>query len=73
MGEQGSLQVADGHVADVATWVTAHASHSLGREGWQGRGAEGGEGGEGRGRERRVNINTTNMNPLVHTIRTSDR
>ena len=30
MGEQGSLQVADGHVADVATWVTAHASHSLG-------------------------------------------
>ena len=32
MGKQGSLQVADGHVADVATRVTAHASHSLGRE-----------------------------------------
>ena len=74
MGEQGSLQVADGHVADVATRVTAHASHSLEREGREGEGRdEGGEkggdrrGGEGRGRTGRVNINTTNMNPLVHT------
>ena len=50
MGEQGSLQVADGHVADVATRVTAHASHSLGREGRGGEG-KGGRGriGEGRG------------------------
>ena len=51
MGEQGSLQVADGHVADVATRVTAHARHSLGREGreaeWKGKG-RGAEGGEGR-------------------------
>ena len=103
MGEQGSLQVADGHVADVATRVRAHASHSLGREGREGEGKEekGGEGGdrrggvarEGSGGRRRegkggggsggrggrggnggwVNINTTNMNPLIHTIRTSDR
>ena len=97
MGEQGSLQVADGHVADVATRVTAHASHSLGgeeregegkgvRRGREGRGGKGGErrgeeGGEGRGDERRkgigvrggarrVNINTTNMDPLVHTTST---
>ena len=53
MGEQGSLQVADGHVADVATRVTAHASRSLGREGREGGGEKGGEkGGEEReGRE----------------------
>ena len=49
MGEQGSLQVADGHVADVATRVTAHASHSLGREGRRGEGRD--EGGEGQGEE----------------------
>ena len=73
MGEQGSLQVADGHVADVATRVTAHASHSLGGEGrerrrgkGEGRGGRGGRGGKGR-----VKINTTNMDRLVHTIRTS--
>ena len=41
MGEQGSLQVADGHVADVATWVTAHASHSLGGEEKEGEGRGG--------------------------------
>ena len=49
MGEQGSLQVADGHVADVATRVTAHASHSLGEEGRE-RGEGGGGEGEGEGR-----------------------
>ena len=50
MGEQGSLQVADGHVADVATRVTAHASHPLGREGRGGEGRKG-EGRGGRGAE----------------------
>ena len=52
MGEQGSLQVADGHVADVATRVTAHASHSLGGEGRERRRGKG-EGIRGRGREER--------------------
>ena len=51
MGEQGSLQVADGHVADVATRVTAHASHSLGGEGRERRrGKERGRGGGGAGK-----------------------
>ena len=50
MGEQGSLQVADGHVADVATRVTAHASHSLGGEGRERRRGEGSKEGKGRGR-----------------------
>ena len=52
MGEQGSLQVADGHVADVATTrVTAHASHSLGGEGRERRrGKERGRGGGGAGK-----------------------
>ena len=54
MGEQGSLQVADGRVADIATWVTAHASHSLGSAGNKERG--------GRGERARININTTNTN-----------
>ena len=49
MGEQGSLQVADGHVADVATRVTAHASHSLGGEGRERRRGKG-EGREGEGK-----------------------
>ena len=60
MGEQGSLQVADGHVADVATRVTAHASHSLGGEEEGRRGKERGRGGKGR-----VSINTANMDRLV--------
>ena len=70
MGEQGSLQVADGHVADVATRVTAHASHSLGGEGRERRRGKG-EGRGGRGGKGRVKINKTNMNRLIHTIRTS--
>ena len=40
MNEQCPLQVADGHVTDVATWITAHTCHPLGgenqsRSGWQ--------------------------------------
>ena len=55
MGEQGSLQVADGHVADVATRVTAHTSHSLGGEGRERRRGKG-EGIRGRGREEREGV-----------------
>ena len=49
MSEQCPLQVADGHVTDVATWVTAHTSHPLGgenrsrREEGDGEGKGGGE------------------------------
>ena len=32
MSEQCPLQVADGHLTDIATWVTAHTSHPLGGE-----------------------------------------
>ena len=37
--KQCPLQVADGHVTVVATWITAHTSHSLGEEN-RSRGAE---------------------------------
>ena len=70
MGEQGSLQVADGHVADVATRVTAHASHSLGGEGRERRRGKG-EGIRGRGREVREGAGMYQQLTLVHTIRTS--
>ena len=52
VSEQCPLQVADGHVTDVATWVTAHTSHPLRGES-QSRG--------------RGEIATTNTNTLVHT------
>ena len=65
MGEQGSLQVADGHVADVATRVTAHASHSLGGEGRERRR------GKGEGIRGREGAGMYQQLTLVHTIRTS--